>query len=1381
MAPKQNQEQVPILLLVFSNETKNHKDGTQNKRFLAALEEEKNTIIEAIDLANNKLEEPICRLEILEGKKANIQYIYDKFIEHREKIAVFHFAGHADGYQLLLQSVEQGKTQVASAGGLVAFFRQQANLKLIFLNGCQTYQQAKEMHEQGIPAVIGTHRAIGDNIAKDFAHRFYRSLALGVSLEHAWNDAVSIIQTFSGKTFNPTSRGIELSQDDGELSWDLFTNAGDWNLGSEAKNPLFGLPEPEIQELPPSPFRFLEPYTKRDAELFFGRGRETRQLFSLLISKQEASLLLFHGQSGVGKSSFLRAGLFPRLEARSKDLGNKVIYTKRDQKKGLLLTLEDALLDGLDPLPSEKLSIKELVEKQLGLIEPSKQTKTPSENPFFQVPQLVLLLDQAEEAFTRPVKDIGISIQNEWKEFLDAIALVILNPKLNAAVKIILSFRKEYHPEICSFCKKRGLKWEDVFLNPLDEQGIREVVMGIQSTARLREKYQVTVKEIDEDGRSFPVSIAEDLQEDKKSAIAPILQIQLSEMWEIEKAKKADREFSYDKYKEVKKSGKGKLEEYFNQQMEKLWKSQEEGLTKYIRAGLVLDLLFLHTTDMGTADEKSIRELKDYYVGEYEKKADHLYAKSARGLNKKKLQSLLDKLVNLRLLLKLGNGKTRLAHDTLAPYVRKAFALSDLPGQRAARILAPKVQLLTAQNTETAKPFLTSETIDTKKTSRFNQYLNAFQQKTIDLASAKADDSDPLLLEPSDLRLLEEGKFGMRKWNKQERQIVEHNRQIQNKKVKGRQRGRMFMVAVGIVIAGTVFWGLRNLFGSWENEKLLNANRLLNLADAALEEGKNEAALYYATQAYIHNFPNSDPLILKQLNEANNQATGKQERLQLVHTINEPKERTVISPDGRFVVNWNGTEADIISLINGKSQPFSPSEKGYQIYAVAFSPSGSRLAIALSRNSGSANNVMLIWDITTDPQLLTQKAFPYTVLSLGFGHQNQRIALGTADSLALIWNYQEDRLESTFKHDAARIIRIQFNADDRFILTRQERKDQLMNDGSTIENDYLWQYQDEWNGQMMDPDTKFLAFSKEADLYLAKNLYNGAIEVWSISENKAKASRTVNFPGRYLPLAYFSNQNEIIVPDASNKVWVFNINQELSDLFEFQNKLRRIQVGHQGSALYFYTEDGKIFQSKSGMSTPKWQEKNGSSSMEAPNASGLSGGIAHYNISKLSFANELASWFKNFAGLFQLMKFLLLLAFLNFFLHFFTSLSIWFDIVEWLNDHIFRDSLHFGITIGTIALLSIITFFLLYYTGNKADPLGALAIFGLFSLAFNMTQMLRSFQQQRYLSFYAWLFLFLGWLIVFGRFAFAIDKYQLFELADVGDILLGPAVFFGLS
>ena len=101
-------------------------------------------------------------------------------------------------------------------------------------------------------------------------------------------------------------------------------------------------------DLPESPYRQLNWYGREHAELFCGRGQEIRDLYQLVTESATAPIILLYGQSGVGKSSLLAAGLLPRLEP-----DYAVYYLRRDQSKGLMGTLTAApspLAVGLDAI-----------------------------------------------------------------------------------------------------------------------------------------------------------------------------------------------------------------------------------------------------------------------------------------------------------------------------------------------------------------------------------------------------------------------------------------------------------------------------------------------------------------------------------------------------------------------------------------------------------------------------------------------------------------------------------------------------------------------------------------------------------------------------------------------------------------------------------------------------------------------------------------------------------------------------------------------------------------------------------------------------------------------------------------------------------------------
>ncbi len=72
-------------------------------------------------------------------------------------------------------------------------------------------------------------------------------------------------------------------------------------------------PAPPAPPLPPQPYKGLQPYGQDDAAIFAGRGQESMQLANRVLANR---LTILYGESGVGKSSLLRAGLGARVAAQ---------------------------------------------------------------------------------------------------------------------------------------------------------------------------------------------------------------------------------------------------------------------------------------------------------------------------------------------------------------------------------------------------------------------------------------------------------------------------------------------------------------------------------------------------------------------------------------------------------------------------------------------------------------------------------------------------------------------------------------------------------------------------------------------------------------------------------------------------------------------------------------------------------------------------------------------------------------------------------------------------------------------------------------------------------------------------------------------------------
>src|SRR5439155_2354037 len=71
---------------------------------------------------------------------------------------------------------------------------------------------------------------------------------------------------------------------------------------------------PEPPGLPDAPYRSLAFYDEKDRALFTGRDADVVR-FAATLDRPDTRVLILHGESGTGKSSFLRAGVIPYLEA----------------------------------------------------------------------------------------------------------------------------------------------------------------------------------------------------------------------------------------------------------------------------------------------------------------------------------------------------------------------------------------------------------------------------------------------------------------------------------------------------------------------------------------------------------------------------------------------------------------------------------------------------------------------------------------------------------------------------------------------------------------------------------------------------------------------------------------------------------------------------------------------------------------------------------------------------------------------------------------------------------------------------------------------------------------------------------------------------------
>lgn len=246
--------------------------------------------------------------------------------------------------------------------------------------------------------------------------------------------------------------------------------------------------------LPDKPYRSLQYFERKDRALFAGRTEDTLRAAQIL-AHAETRLLFLHGESGCGKSSFLRAGLLPYLEDEcvgyrvmrefgtagtplfvraTADLTGQLAQTIadfcREEMVGdtpagaiLKINLQQVLAGQLN-MNFDRLDAKQIpvILRERLVTMPNLLGKILQElgNAFpFTV---VLVIDQAEEIFTLNWRPEDASRRNLAFEILRTTLLFPGNYKL------ILTLRTEYYGRFLDRLR-RGVR---------DAEGVREYLIS---------------------------------------------------------------------------------------------------------------------------------------------------------------------------------------------------------------------------------------------------------------------------------------------------------------------------------------------------------------------------------------------------------------------------------------------------------------------------------------------------------------------------------------------------------------------------------------------------------------------------------------------------------------------------------------------------------------------------------------------------------------------------------------------------------------------------------------------------------------------------------------------------------------------------------------
>ena len=238
-----------------------------------------------------------------------------------------------------------------------------------------------------------------------------------------------------------------------------------------------------------NPYKALLEFDIQDAALFYGRSKA---IHLLLAHIERDQLTVLHAESGVGKTSLLKAGILPRLLAD----GHVPIYL-RPYQIPVHLAIKQALLLNFEDTPSlASLSLHDFLLRVTSLISGR---------------QLVVIVDQFEELFT---------VQDEVsrKEFIDHLSICLDDDLL--PVRWILATRDEWFGQLGTFRPRiRNPYANELLLHPLSRNEANLVI--IQPAERRQVSYEHTLVE----------SLLDDLGKDEIAP--PDLQLVCSSLFDL--------------------------------------------------------------------------------------------------------------------------------------------------------------------------------------------------------------------------------------------------------------------------------------------------------------------------------------------------------------------------------------------------------------------------------------------------------------------------------------------------------------------------------------------------------------------------------------------------------------------------------------------------------------------------------------------------------------------------------------------------------------------------------------------------------------------------------------------------------------------------------
>ena len=451
---------------------------------------------------------------------------------------------------------------------------------LAFLNACQTAEAGSGgsfldvLHSFGFTGAIATERQTIDTFANEFGLAFLQGflregkplgeLLHGLRLQSAplgllygahcppeirvriGNGAADVSAPLPIRESRPAT-GVSLS---------AATVTAD-GLGTRAADRSWATPmHAGAPPLPDEPYRSLAFYDEKDRALFTGRDADVVR-FAATLDRPDTRILILHGESGTGKSSFLRAGVIPYLEEecvgyrffRQPDGAVLIVQAAKDLVGQLAQALLDATATSLryDTPDGEPhtVNLRRVLDEVLGTTADYAKLRQALRRDVHLLAEmisrmagrlpyaLVLVLDQAEEVFTLAKTPEEVAGRDHGLRMLQRLVDV------QADVKLIVALRTEYYGRLLDHLRagRRDLTGvRDDLLRDFSRSALIEAITRPTSETPLapgqpapREKYGFHYAE------GIPGQIADGvlaMRSENQDSVLPLVQVICTQLYE---------------------------------------------------------------------------------------------------------------------------------------------------------------------------------------------------------------------------------------------------------------------------------------------------------------------------------------------------------------------------------------------------------------------------------------------------------------------------------------------------------------------------------------------------------------------------------------------------------------------------------------------------------------------------------------------------------------------------------------------------------------------------------------------------------------------------------------------------------------------------------